>query len=234
MITVYTIAYNEEVIIQFLIDHYRSRFPGCRIVVFDNISTDSTAQIALSNNCEVIPYDTNNQIKDSKYLEIKNNCWKSARTDWVLVCDADELLDINEESLKKEESCGVTAISSEAYNMINIEDNYDLPNIKYGSRCSSYDKTYLFNKKFISDINYDAGCHTCHAAGSFNKSEKSYLLYHYKCINPDLHIARYKSYQSRLSPENKKNGWGYHYNQTEADIRNSYPIWRAAATKIRE
>jgi len=192
VITVYTIAYNEEVIIQFMIDHYRSRFPGCRIVVFDNMSTDGTAKIAIKNNCEVIPYDTNNQIKDSKYLEIKNNCWKFASTDWVLICDADELLDINEESLKEEELSSVTAISSEAYNMINIEDNYDIPNIKYGSRCESYDKTYLFNKKFISDINYAAGCHTCDAVGAWKKSEKSYLLYHYKCINQDFQIARYK------------------------------------------
>jgi len=32
MITVHTMAYNEEVLIQFMIDHYRSRFPKCHAV----------------------------------------------------------------------------------------------------------------------------------------------------------------------------------------------------------
>ena len=103
MITVYTIAYNEELIMQFMIDHYRSRFPGCNIVVYDNMSTDNTTKIARANDCEVIQYDTNNQIQDRRYIEIKNNCWKNALTEWVLICDMDELLDINAEQLKKEE-----------------------------------------------------------------------------------------------------------------------------------
>src|SRR3990167_11265325 len=100
MITVYTITYNESLLIQFMIDHYRSRFPDCRIVVYDNISTDDTVKIALANGCEVIPYDTNGQIQDSHYIQIKNNCWKDAKTDWVLICDMDELLDINTAQLK--------------------------------------------------------------------------------------------------------------------------------------
>jgi len=232
MITVYTIAYNEEVFIQFMINHYRSRFPNCHIVVYDNESSDNTAIIAKNNNCEVITYCTNNQIQDSKYLEIKNSCWKSASTDWVLVCDMDELLNINEEELKNEESLGATVIKSEGYNMINMEDNYDLANIKYGSRCSPYDKSYLFNKKFISEIKYSPGCHACDPQGQFIKSTKAYLLYHYKCINPDFQAARYKSYAARLSSENKQHSWGGHYTQAEQDIKNGYPAWRAAAIKI--
>ena len=95
MITIYTITYNEEVVLPYFITWYRNRFPDCRIVVYDNYSTDNTEKIALEHNCEVIKYDTNNQLSDSKYLEIKNNCWKTANTDWVIVCDCDEFLDVN-------------------------------------------------------------------------------------------------------------------------------------------
>lgn len=234
MITIYTISYNEEIFIKFMIDHYRSRFPDCRIVVYDNMSSDNTVKIALDNNCEVIPYDTNNQIQDSKYLEIKNSCWKTALTDWVLICDVDELLNINENDLRSEELSGTTVIKSEGYNMINMEDNYDLANIKYGSRCSPYDKSYLFNKKFINEIKYSPGCHACSPQGKFVKSDKAYLLYHYKCINPDFQAARYTSYAARLSPENKQHNWGAHYVQAEQDIRNGYVAWRASAIKIIE
>jgi hypothetical protein len=151
MITVYTVDYNEELQIQFMIDHYRSRFPDCHIVVYDNMSTDRTVEICLNNDCEVISYDTNNQIQDRKYLEIKNNFWKTAQANWVLVCDTDELLDINKAQLQLEEYKNYTIIKSEAYNMINMEDNLDLSNIKYGARTVYHDKSYLFNKKLIKN-----------------------------------------------------------------------------------
>jgi glycosyltransferase involved in cell wall biosynthesis len=234
MITVYTIAFNEEVLIKFMIDHYRSRFPNCHIVVYDNFSTDNTAQIAKDNNCEVIYYDTNNMINDNKYIEIKNNCWKGAKTDWVLVCDVDEMLEINQEQLLMEESSGTTIIKGEGYNMVNMEDNFDLPNITYGSRCTPYDKSYLFNKKFITDIRYIHGCHSCNPIGTVKYNTNVYKAYHYNCINPDYKVERYKLFASRLSPENKQHGWGYQYLQSEESIRQSFIRARSYVTKIKE
>src|SRR3989344_130794 len=113
MITVYTLAYNEQLLIQFMIDHYRARFPGCTIVVYDNMSTDNTVKIAHVNNCKVIPFDTNNQYQESRQVQIRNDCWKKAKTDWVLVCDMDELLDIYEAELKTEEESSATIIRTE-------------------------------------------------------------------------------------------------------------------------
>lgn len=232
MITVFTVAYNEELQIKFLIDHYRLRFTNCRIVVYDNMSTDNTVSIAQSNGCEIIPYDTNNQIQDSKYLEIKNNCWKSATTDWVLVCDVDELLDINATQLKSEEDSNVTMIRSEAYNMVNMEDNLDIAGIKYGARTVYHDKLYLFNKKFINEINYEPGCHKCNPMGTVSYSNNSYKLYHYNFINEKLSIEKYKIYGSRLSPENLKNGWGNHYLRTAEEVSSEYNNIRNKAVKL--
>jgi glycosyltransferase involved in cell wall biosynthesis len=114
MVTIFTVAYNEEIMLPFFIKWYRKRFPNCRIVVYDNESTDDTVKIALENNCEVITYCTNNQLSDSKYLEIKNNCWKDATTDWVLVCDVDEMLDINFKNL---ENCKYDIIQGKGFEM---------------------------------------------------------------------------------------------------------------------
>lgn len=234
MLTVYTIAYNESVLIKFMIDHYRSRFPNCRIVVYDNESTDDTVSIAKENGCEVITYSTNNKISDKKYLEIKNNCWKDAATDWVLICDMDELLDITAEDLVKEDSTGKTAIRAEAYNMVNLEDNYDLASIKYGSRCEPYDKTYCFNRRYLSEINYAPGCHTCQPVGPLKFSDKVYPLYHYICIHPELQVAKYKLYSTRLSEENIKNGWGSHYFQSAEQVKAAFYLARTYVKKIRD
>ena len=233
MITIYTITYNEELLIQFMIDHYRERFQDCRIVIYDNISTDNTVKIALANRCEVIPYDTNGQLQDSRYLEIKNNCWKDAKTDWVLVSDLDELVDINEAELKTEEHNGTSMIRCDFYDMVNMEDNLDIAGMKYGVKGDVPGKFFLFNKKCISEINYGPGAHVCNPIGTIRYSCKVYRGYHYASINENVTIEKFKIYRARLSPENIKNGWGTQYFMTPEKIREEYADLRSQTIKVR-
>ena len=225
MITIYTIAYNEEVMLPFMIKWYRERFPECKIVVYDNFSTDKTEEIALSNDCQVVKYDSNNQIRDDLYLEIKNNCWKTAETDWVLICDVDEFLDIQESDLINETS---TIITSEGWNMINTQPNpnLELKDIKWGTRAKQYDKAYLFNKKFIKEIRYSAGCHSCNPSGKIKYSSNLYKLFHFKAISEDYMIQRHTSFAKRMSEKKNKNGWGVHYFDTEETIRRNYTFYQ--------
>ncbi len=232
MITIHTMAFNEAVFLQFMIDHYRSRFPNCHIVVYDNESTDDTAKIALQNNCEVRPHITNGIVDDAKLRDLKNNCWKNASTDWVLVCDVDELLDINMQQLQEETATDVTIIQSEAYNMVNMEDNFDFINIKYGARCPPYDKSYLFNKKYIREINYEAGGHKVNPNGIVKYSNKQYKLYHYNCINIEYNVARHVLTAQRLGEVNRKNGWGSQYLVPLEQKRSAMLHSRTYVTKI--
>ena len=234
MITIHAIAYNEEVFLQYMIDHYQSRFPGCTIVIHDNESTDSTVKIALENGCEVRPYPSNHQHDDMSMTMLKNNCWKDAKTDWVLVCDPDELLDINQDQLKAEEALGNTIIRSEGWNMVNLKDDYDFDNIKNGTRVPQYDKSYLFNKKYLSAINYTAGCHNCGPIGTVKKSDTVYKLYHYHAVNPDYVVARYKWTAERLSDNNKRHGMGTYNMRTEAQIRASFEEGRQQSQRVKE
>lgn len=216
-----------------MIDHYRERFPGCRIVVYDNMSTDNTVKIALANGCEVIPYDTGGELQDRRYVEIKNSCWKDASTDWVLVCDLDELLDINKAELKTEENLGTSMVRCEVYDMINMENNLDIHSMKYGVRSPIPSKFFLFNRKFIREINYEPECHECNPIGTIAYSNKTYKAYHYASINENLTIEKFRLYKKRLSPENLKNGWGTQYLMTPEEIREEYAQERSKAIKVR-
>lgn len=222
MLTIYTITYNEELMIKFFINHYREKFPNCKIVIYDNYSTDNTVNIAKKYNCDIKYFDSNNQISETKYLEIKNNCWKESTTDWVIVCDCDELVNISQDKLKIEELKGSTIINFEGYDMINLSKDTDLYKIKNGVRNKMYDKRILFNKKNINEINYEAGCHTCNPIGDVLYSKEVYKLFHYKYLSEDYLISRYKLFSSRLSEENKKNKWGTHYIKQENEIRNNF------------
>jgi glycosyltransferase involved in cell wall biosynthesis len=236
MVTIYTITYNEEVMLPFFIKHYRERFPNCRIVIFDNMSDDKTVEIASQNNCEVVTYDTGGKLSDSVFLQIKNNCWKDAETDWVLVCDCDEFLNINEQQLKHEDSLGVSIISTEGYNMIDLREDtsvLDIGNIKYGSREKNYDKKILFKKRKIIEINYQPGCHVAYPQGEVIYSEKIYMLGHVKFISLEYMIQRYKLFADRLSDENIVKQWSFHYKMGEEKIREEYFTIKAnAKTKV--
>jgi glycosyltransferase involved in cell wall biosynthesis len=241
-VTIYTVTYNEELILQLMINHYRYRFPNCHIVIYDNQSTDNTVTIAKANCCEIRHYDSGGQVNDQMLLDTKENCWKDAKTDWVLVCDTDELLDITEEELKYEESLGTTKIKSECWHMVNMKDNLDVNSIHYGFRdkndswrASLYDKDLLFNKKHITKIGYEGGgCHSTNSQGKIVNSSKKYKLYHYKYVNPDLFVEKQKISAQRLSEVNKKYGWGSQCLRDESLLRDEFAKIRAGAEKLFE
>ena len=118
--------------------------------------------------------------------------------------------------------------------MVNMQDNYDIPSIKYGTRNYNYDKYMLFNKKYIQEINYGAGAHKCNAIGTIIDSQP-YKMFHYKFINSELSLAKHHLTVQRLSEDNKKNGWGYpQILRTEEQVLAEFMDERSRAIKIRE
>ena len=226
MITVYTITYNEEVVLPFFISHYRKNFPNCNIIIYDNESTDNTIKIAKDNDCEVISYSTNNQLSDSKYLEIKNNCWKNADTDWVVVCDCDELIFINENQLKEEDSNGTNIIFVEGFSIMNLDNEFSIEHLNMGFKDAGFDKKIMFNKKKLAQINYGPGGHSCNpkANNGFNikYSDSKYKLIHYKYLSPNYTVSRHGLFGKRLSQENRSRGWGVHYTFSPESILSFY------------
>lgn len=235
MVTIYTITYNEEVMIEFFINHYRKRFPNCRIVVYDNCSTDKTVEIAKRNRCEVVFYETDNKLSDAKFLEIKNNCWREAKTDWVIVCDCDELLDFNIRDLIVNRS-RFNILKPDGYSILNEAEPFDLNKLYYGFRDSGFDKCVLFNKKQIKDINFDIGSHICNPiANDFFEVKYSigeYKLFHYKYLSQNYTIERNRLFASRLSDENKLKGWSHHYAYSERQVVDFYESKRSILQKV--
>lgn len=233
MLTIYTISYNEELVLPHFINWYRSRFANCTIVVYDNESTDNTEQIAMDNNCEVVNYSTDNKLSDSAYLKIKNNAWKQSDTDWVMVVDCDEFVDVTENDLIELESNKKTIVSAVGFNMCNVEGLTELADIKHGVRAEQYDKSILFNKKYIKEINYEAGCHSCTPKGVVNYAKGLVNLYHMILINEQFLVDKYLRNASRMSEENKRNKWGHHYLQSEEIVRANYKHGLELAKLIR-
>lgn len=219
MITIYTIAWNEEFMLPYFIYHYRQRFPECTIIVYDNQSTDRTKEIAERAGCEVRTLYTGNTLSDRAYLDIKNNAWKEALTDWVLIADVDEHLNIFESDILYEQSLGFTYIRAKGFNMVNLQHHMLPPmDLTHGIRAESYDKIYCFNKTKVKEINYGYGCHRASPVGELMPSSFVYTCRHYKYLQLEYMIGRHKQFSKRMSEHNRKHGLGVHYLYSPQEI----------------
>ena len=230
-VEIYSIAYNEKILLPYFVAHYRSRFPRCKITIYDNCSTDDTAQLASNLGCIVQTFNSGGRFSEDKLIEIKNNCWKGTDADWVIVCDIDELLDADLERLQEE--CG-TILRTQGWDMIGGETsyNFDFYAIDHGIKNKMESKHIAFKPREISEMNYAPGAHSCAPVGNVHYSYKIYNLYHYKYIYLDYVIARHKMSAERLSNINKEMGWGVHYLIEEDRLRKMYEEHKKTMQKL--
>ncbi len=223
-IHVYTLCWNEEVILPYFLKHYETIAE--KIIVYDNKSTDNSLNILRAHpKVEIRIYDSNNQIRDDLYLGIKNNCWKEARdkADWVIVVDADEfiyhvdLYGFLEDHLLQ----GITLFKPKGYLMVSEKlpttKGMIYEEIKTGIPQEASSKPVIFNPNKIEEINFSAGAHSCNPTGEVNLYESSgnLKLLHYKVLSLDYLLTRSRQCKERLSDINKQNNWGKHYTVDE-------------------
>jgi hypothetical protein len=188
---------NESEMLPMYLDHYTKNFPNCKINIFmSNFPIDySGREISLLKkygcNIKTVELDNtekyyediiNKEVKN--YLEkeknFRNSIWKRSTSDWVILCDIDEILSIDSEQLEKVNS---DAIEFVGYNMIRYNKNSNFRQLTYGIKFPRYNKTCVF-KPTIEDMNFALGQHTCKPTTSkINKG--IYKLLHYKKTDAD-------------------------------------------------
>jgi hypothetical protein len=223
----YIIAYNEEKIIPFTLDYY-SQFSD-KIFVFDNYSTDSSDEIYKKYpKVEVIKWNSNNEINEMYYMDIKSNEYKKLSrnqgVDWIFMCDADEFIYHKDliNKLKEYKDRGINVALTSGHEMASKEfPKYDgklLPEIiKIGSnKMINLSKNIVFSPEL--DMSFGVGAHTFTAKGVINSDTDEIKILHYKLLGRDYLIQNYKERQMRLGELNKTRGWGVHYNETDKTV----------------
>lgn len=207
----YIICWNEASTIHLTISHYKKI---CRnIYILDNFSNDGTREICEKMGCIVSFFGTLGVLDDREYLRIKNNIWKGSDADWVIVCDADEILDINIHLLEIAYQQFETIFKTNGWNIF----SNDVPleswsEITTGLPDKKYSKLVCFNPKEIKEINYVYGCHEAKPEGKVWFCELETTLFHYKHIGGAKRVAdRHALYASRMSEWNKRYKCGYQY-----------------------
>lgn len=235
-IEAYLLTWNESDIVELVIKHYQ-KFCD-KVIILDNFSTDSTRDIAERMGCEVRTFGTL-LFDDAENMKAKNECWKGSDADWVIVADCDEvmfwynLIDIgmtgpsrpipvNSRILLQKSTA--TIFKTQGWQiMSDAMPITDLLEITNGYEFNNYSKNIIFNPKAIQEINYNPGAHRCNPVGNVVWSEETLYVLHYKHIGGvQRTIKRYAEYKKRMSKNNIKKGWGIHYQQTPARLREEW------------
>lgn len=223
MVEAHIIAWNEAETIRFTIDHYL-RFCE-RVIIYDNFSTDGTREISESLGAEVKTFGICGELNDKEYKRLKDNCWKGSDADYVIVCDADEILYHPQLDylLSIGKSSGKTIFKTQGFN---IYSNYfpinDWLDIQTGIIDNSYSKLCIFSPR-LKEINYVYGCHEANPKGDLVWGDTQLWLLHYRCVGGiERLIQRHNLYKPRLSQINLKWKMGSHYLQEDRQKREDF------------
>jgi glycosyltransferase involved in cell wall biosynthesis len=224
-ITIFIVCYNEEIMIPKTVKHYRDRFPRAKIFICNNYSTDQSASIATSLGCQVINWETTLDNFEFKLTQLKDNVWKSA-SGWIIMCDMDEWLNINEEQLKQEDSSGTTILTVRGYDIIGnsqspILDDIDLETLSMAVPNQYENKKLCFNTNFIKEINYLHGSHHSNPIGQIKMSQTIYNLKHMDWLGLPYKINKMKVRYERTF-RMRQYGMAVHYTDNIEEITRQY------------
>lgn len=221
-IEVHILCWNEMEILPFVIKHYQ-KFCG-HIIIYDNYSTDTSQLIAESMGCDVKRFGRKGELDDMSYLAVKNNCWKGSKADYVIVCDADEILIINASDSLELLTSSATIFKTQGWQIQSDEMPVnEITEITKGWPFSNYSKSVIFDPKAIKEINYKPGAHECSPVGHVIYSDETLYLLHYKNIGGvERLLKRNREYAKRMSYNNRKNGYGIHYLEPEMQTRKEW------------
>ncbi len=217
-ITIYTIAYNEEKVLPFFLDHY-SKF-ATRVIIYDNESTDNTVKIAKEHPLvkEVYSVKTGDSLDDSMYVKIKNSCWKGDTSDYVMLVDTDELIYHEDGIVNYIKSNEHPVYRCDGYNM--ISENFPkggesiTSQIKSGVFDRFYCKPVIFNPNIIKKTDFELGIHNGRFYGETSElipNESELKMLHYKNLGFKYREDRHKMFSKRMSEFNQRTGAGIHY-----------------------
>jgi len=167
---------------------------------------------------EVKQFGTPGVLSDDDYLTVKNNCWKKSKADWVIVCDADEILIAPSRlTLEINANDGFTIYKTIGFDVVSFEMPIrSYSEIRNGYRNENYSKSVIFNPREIKEINFKYGCHVSKPVGNVSYHPQPLILMHYRNIGgPQRLVDRHALYRPRMSEKNKRFGLGCHYEYTD-------------------
>lgn len=221
LLEVFVLTWNEEKIIQDFITWYRQRVPDCLITVYDNMSDDGTVTICQANGCKVVPFDTGGKMDELTQINLRNTIWKQSEAQYVIVCDADEWVDVDRDMLlRNNEENEWDVCKCMGYEMFGTEED-TIDTLVRGTWSAGYCKPVLWKKDKVKEINFGAGSHNANPSSPVEGTEVAIKknfpkLFHTKHRSWSGMLEKAAQLAQRRSEDSKRKGWNFHYSLPEA------------------
>jgi len=208
-IEIYALCHQEATIIPYFMRHYNQYG---QVFLYEGHSTDGSAELARSLGAIIIPVDTGNKLRDDIFTDIKNNCWKASRADWVIICDMDEFI-YPPNLVAYLETIKETIILPRHFEMVSdvfpTTKGQIYEEVQNGFETKS--KMFLFRPTSLTSMNYGIGCHDAVPEGIVHINRTSEVIcMHMRYLSLERILMRNAYLSGRRSEINKKNGWGWH------------------------
>jgi hypothetical protein len=210
-IEVHTLAHQEAKLVPYVMRHYKD---WADVYVYTGYSSDGTEKMLEDLGAKIIFLDTKNEANDAIFRDMKNNCWKGSKADWVIITDFDEIVHhrtmLVPEALK-DKTC--TLIKPFAYNIFSetfpVIDSQIYDEVKMGTVAPA--KFNLFRPSEIKEMNFGVGCHNANPEGNIiieDSDGTDMVMLHCRNLGTEYVLGRNKYTAKRLSQVNIKHQWG--------------------------
>jgi glycosyltransferase involved in cell wall biosynthesis len=225
-VSIFILCYNESVLLPHTINYYRKKFPSCKITILDNESSDNSVNIALSLDCKVLSFSSNNIQHEGVQRYHRNNCWKEVEKGWIIMIDMDEWLSIDEKDLLYEFQQGTSILKFKGLEMLGESVTQDLSDIDLYSINKYVEnpimgKNACFLREKIIEMNYNPGSHSCIPVGNLKYSEKTYNLKHMNKLGL-LYIINKMIKRYERNELMRSKGLNIHYSNDIEKIKKDY------------
>lgn len=221
-VEIYALCNQEAMILPYFMRHYNQYG---QVFLFASHSEDGSEELAKSLGAIIVPMDTNNEVNDEIFTDVKNNCWKASKADWVIICDTDEFI-YHPHFIAYLETVQDTIIVPKNYEMFSDVfpttqgQIYEEVNMGFAYKDDPNRKMFLFKPQEIVSMNYAPGCHSADPIGNVSIHYESKIIsMHMKHLSVDYVVKRNAYLSSRMSAVNRARGWGFHVHLPPSSVQ---------------
>lgn len=243
-VEVHTLAHQQIELVPYVMRHYAG---WADVIAYAGYSTDGTEQLLEKLGAKIVFLETGNDANDQIFMDMKNNCWKGSKADWVIVTDFDELVHHRKSVVEHLRNTKATVIRPYQYEMYHdhfpTEDEQITKLVRTGA--SGGCKFNTFRPSEITEMNFGAGCHTAspegnviveeyagHIAGCLPDSEDALLMLHYRNLGKEYVYHRNEYTATRLSQINKDKNWGTFVYCSRQEVSDYYDMIMKSVKQI--